>query len=310
MLAACRPDVSAPQLDAGSSGSVTASASAIVADTSQASATPSSIPSAVPTLTEKQIEPIVPDKSGLRGKTVDFTYDASELKDRSRAYEGRIFLHEKALKALGPVPLVVFIHGLNRALIPHRWVGGGDEGDVRRILSELMEAGKIPPVILAAPGSIQKDAVSFGASFPAFDYDKFIELVKANLKGAEIDDTRVIVTGHSGAGCSDKGGIIAALNAKAAPLAVISIDTCMAGPLASALGAAPPDMNVIVTWQTATWERNFDHFKKVFAAEKDKHPPSKDILRELDHLPSLPRSHDATVKQTFDKWLPRLLPTG
>ena len=63
-----------------------------------------------------------------------------------------------------------------------------------------------------------------------------------------------------------------------------------------------------MTWQTATWERNFDHFKKVFAAEQDKHPPAQGVLRELDLLPSLPRSHDATVKQTFDKWLPRLLP--
>ena len=31
-------------------------------------------------------------------------------------------------------------------------------------------------------------------------------------------------------------------------------------------------------------------------------------MRELDKLPALPAAHDATVGQTFAKYLPRLLP--
>ena len=41
-----------------------------------------------------------------------------------------------------------------------------------------------------------------------------------------------------------------------------------------------------------------------------KNPAEQGTLRELDQLPNLPRSHDATVKQTFDKWLPQLLPAA
>ncbi len=250
---------------------------------------------------------MAPDASGLRGKTIDFPYKPEGARNKSLAYEGRIFLHQKALSAKGPLPLVVFFHGLNRALIPHRWMGGGDEGDVRKIVSGLMESGAIPPVILAGPGSIEKEAVSHGASFPSFDFDNFVALVEKELSAPlAVDRARVIVTGHSGAGCSEKGGIVSALEAKQRPLAVVSIDTCMPGSLAESMGGAHPDTNIIVTWQTATWDRNFAHFKATFEKEAGAHPATKGVYRELDSLPNLPRSHDATVKQTFDKWLPRL----
>ena len=250
---------------------------------------------------------MAPDASGLRGKTIDFPYRPEGARSKSLAYEGRIFLHQKALRAKEPLPLVVFFHGLNRALIPHRWMGGGDEGDVRKIVSELIESGAIPPVILAGPGSVEKEAVSHGASFPTFDFDNFVSLVEAQLTSpVTVDRARVVVTGHSGAGCSEKGGIAAALSAKLRPRAVISIDTCMPGTLAESMGRAHPDTDIIVTWQTATWDRNFAHFKTTFEKEVAAHPASKGVFRELDSLPNLPRSHDATVKQTFDKWLPKL----
>lgn len=231
------------------------------------------------------------------------------MKDKSRAYTGRIFLHDKVLRSAKPVPLVIFMHGLNRDLIPHRWIGGGNEGDVRLIAQELMEANAIAPVIVAGPGSVQKAAVSFGSSFPVFDHDKFVAQIQENLgDAATIDPDHVIVMGHSGAGCSDKGGIVAAARAKHPPFAVISIDTCMAGPLAEALGSAPPKTHVVVTWQTASWDRNFKHFRATFDKAARAHPAEPGVMRELDQLPSLPKAHDATVKQTFDKWLPRLLP--
>ena len=240
---------------------------------------------------------------------MDYPYDGSDVKDRARAYEGRAFVHDAALAVKDPLPLVVFLHGLNRALIPHRWMGGGTEGDVRRIIADLIDRGELPPLVLAGPGSIAPPAVSFGASFPVFDLDRFIELTDAALAGvARIDRSRIVVTGHSGAGCSDKGGLVAAVRAKTRPLAVVSIDTCMAGPLAEALAAAPPETHVVVTWQSADWIRNFDHFRAVFTHTVDAHPPSSGVLRELDPLPPLARAHDATVGQTFEKWLPRILP--
>ncbi len=275
------------------------------------------LPSAAPASASAAVEerpqrpPWAPPPDGKRGITKDFDYDAAELKDKSRRYTGRTFVHRVAYESRGKLPLIVFFHGLNRALIPHRWMGGGTEGDVREIASDLFDKGLIAPAILAGPGSIQKDAVSFGASFPTFDFDGFVDLVVANLDpGLPIDREKIVVLGHSGAGCSEKGGIVTALRSKHPIHAVVSIDTCMPGSLAAALSAAPSKTNVVVTWQTATWEREFPHFRKVFESGVAKAPADPGVLRELDQLPNLPRSHDATVKQTFDKWLPRLLPGG
>lgn len=302
-MGACAPDAPRPPASLSSNGAPIATTEVTL--TRPAGATSSDAAVAV------SAEPprMEPDASGLRGKTIDFPFRPDGARSKSLSYEGRIFVHEKALRAKGPLPLVVFFHGLNRALIPHRWMGGGDEGDVRKILSQLIESGALPPMILAGPGSIEKDAVSHGASFPSFDFDNFVTLVEKELEGtASVDRAKVVVTGHSGAGCSEKGGIVSAVNAKLRPHAVISIDTCMPGTLAESLGAAHPETHVVVTWQTATWDRNFAHFKATFEKETAAHPSAKGVLRELDSLPNLPRSHDATVKQTFDKWLPRLLP--
>lgn len=244
----------------------------------------------------------------LPGRTVDYPYDGSDVGDPTRAYTGRALVHDAALAAKDPVPLVVFLHGLNRELIPHRWMGGGKEGDVRRIVSDLIDRGAIPPAVVAGPGSVVRAAVSHGSSFPVFDLDRFLELTEAALAGvARIDRARIVVTGHSGAGCNDAGGLVAASRARTRPLAVVSIDTCMAGPLAAALGGAHPDTHVVVTWQTASWPRQIDHFRTVFLRAQGARPPSEGVLRELDPLPALPRAHDATVGQTFEKWLPRIL---
>jgi hypothetical protein len=246
----------------------------------------------------------------LRGETVDYPYDGG---GKARlAWTGRAFVHEKALeraKKGEALPLVVFIHGLNKALIPHRWMGGGNEGDVRRIVAELIEAGTLPPVIVAGPGSIAKEAVGGAASFAELDTDVFLERTDAALAGkVKIDPSRVVVVGHSGAGCSAKGGIVAALHGKRPILGVASIDTCMGGDLAKELGSAPARTHVVVTWQDASWsKRPFGVFTAAFKKETAAHPPAKGALRELDHLPSLPRAHDATVGQTFEKWLPKML---
>jgi hypothetical protein len=214
-----------------------------------------------------------------------------------------------ALSSESAVPLIVFLHGLNKELIPHRWMGGGTEGDVRKIAGDLMSRGALPAAVIAGPGSVVASAVSQGASFAAFDFDHFVELTEQALAGiVRLDRARIVVTGHSGAGCSASGGLVAAARAKTRPLGVVSIDTCMPRPLAEALGGAPPDTHVVVTWQTAGWARGFDTFRTVFKREVARHPPSPSVLRELDVLPPLPRAHDATVAQTFEKWLPRILP--
>jgi hypothetical protein len=146
----------------------------------------------------------------LPGRTIDFAYDGADVKDPKAAYVGRAFVHDRVLArgAATKAPLVIFLHGLNKELIPHRWMGGGNEGDVRRIVAELVDRGVIEPPILAGPGSVVPEAVSRGASFVAFDVDRFVELTRDALNGtASIDENRIVVAGHSGAGCSAKGGL-------------------------------------------------------------------------------------------------------
>lgn len=246
------------------------------------------------------------------GTTIDFKYDARDVKQSSLAYTGRVYLSQKTLEAAPKkkLPLVVFIHGLNRDRIPHRWMGGGTEGDVRTIIGEMIESGKIAPAIVAGPGSVEKEAVAFGSSFPTFDFDNFVSLTEKALAGtATVDRERIIVAGHSGAGCSKDGGIVAATKAKIRPHTVISIDTCMALALAKSLAEAPPTTHVFVTWQAATWDRPFNDFRSVFEKTRGEHPEKNGVHRVLDQLKAEGRAHDATVAQTFVKYLPRLLPT-
>lgn len=250
----------------------------------------------------------------LPGRTVDYEYDGKDVGRPDLAWTGRAYVHPVAQRAGKPLPLVVFLHGLNKALIPHRWMGGGREGDVRRIVAGLMDHKQIGPVIVAGPGSVVPSAVSHGASFRSFDLDTFLDRTDAALAGvAQVDRRRVVVAGHSGAGCSLDGGLATLGTAKTRPHAVLSIDTCMLAGLAERLAKLPPETHVVVSWQSATWQsRSLSLFGKIFRREVAAAPPSADVLRELDaQTPKLQKGvspHDATVALTLERWLPRLVP--
>lgn len=248
----------------------------------------------------------------LDGTTYDFTYDGKDVGHTERAWLGRSFVHKKAAadpaKAL---PLLVFVHGLNTELIKYRWMGGGNEGDVRRIVAELIESGQIPPMIVAGPSSVvPQNIVVAPTSWMAFDLDHFVDKTAAALKGvATIDRTKILVAGHSGGGCNIKGGIATAIKAKNVHT-VFSIDTCMGTDLATALAQAKKSTNVVVSWQALTWQtRPLKDFRTVFEREVKKAPADTGILRTLDSMtPNIPSPHDAMVGLTLKKWLPVLLP--
>jgi hypothetical protein len=253
-----------------------------------------------------------PPRSPMDGNTYDYAYDASDVGRPEQAWAGRVFVHGKAAgKPEQTLPLLVFLHGLNIERIDYRWMGGGQEGDVRRIVSDLIEGGTVPPMLIAAPTSVNQVAVGNAATcWPAFDLDTFLDRTTAELAGkAKVDRTRIIVAGHSGAGCNVKGGVVTALKAKAPVLAGLVIDSCMGLDLAKELPHLRPTLHVVVSWQTSSWQnRPFHAFRDVFLREVKKLPPSEGVLRELSHeqLP-MPMPHDAMVEQTLKKWLPRLL---
>src|SRR5262249_32658119 len=146
-------------------------------------------------------------------------------------------------------------------------------------------------------------------SWPAFDLDNFIAKTRERLRDiATIDDTKIIVAGHSGAGCNDSGGLATAVHGRARLLAAISIDTGLGPGLAQRLVAAPPDTSVIVAWQAQTWtQRPFTEFKRQFKHDLKLSAPPPTALRELDPIQVTPKDgfpHDALVHMALEKWLP------
>jgi hypothetical protein len=256
-----------------------------------------------------------PPPPPLDGTTIDYAWDGKDISHPERAWLGRTFVHRTALAdASAKRPLLVFIHGLNTERIKYRWMGGGNEGDVRRIVAGLVEAGKIPPVIVAAPSSIVPSAVTNAVtSWPAFDLDRFVEETQKALGGtASIDPSRILVAAHSGGGCNTRGGIATAIGGKTKVFAALSIDTCMLPDMAKVLATTRNDMHVIVSWQTLSWaKRPFGEFRAVFTKGMAEHPAASGFLRELEHVqPREPMPHDAMVGLTLDRWLPVLLAVG
>ncbi len=253
-----------------------------------------------------------PSPPALEGQSYEYDYDGADKGRAELAWYGRAFVHKKAAEAKGPLPLLVFIHGLNSEKIKYRWFGGGNEGDVRRIVAGLIEEGKVRPMLVAAPSTIHpKAAFNALTSWPDFDLDAFLDKTEERLKGiASIDRSKIIVAGHSGAGCNAKGGLVTALKAKAPLLAALVIDTCMGTDLASELAHMRSSMNIVVSWQTMSWtKRPLSDFQRVFKREVEKTPASAGVLRELEHeRPKGGMAHDAMVPLTLGKWLPKLLP--
>jgi hypothetical protein len=267
---------------------------------------------AAPGGARKKVKP--PPPPPLDGTSYEYPYDGLDVGHKERAWLGRAFVHSSiATVTEKPTPVLVFLHGMNTELIKYRWMGGGQEGDVRRIVAELMEDGSIVPMIVAAPSTI--DAVTASNAmllWPAFDLDGFLDRTVERLAGiATIDRSRVFLVGHSGAGCNIRGGLATALRAKTVPFADLVIDTCMATDFAKDLAHAPPATNVIVSWQPISWtDRFFDDFRAVWKREiKKAEPPLEGVLRELDYQqPTQGSAHDAMVALTLKRWLPRLAP--
>lgn len=251
------------------------------------------------------------EKEPLDGKTVDFEYDGADVKNRTLAYTGRLYVPPEGVGSKTPLAMLTFLHGFNFKLVPHRWLGGGQEGDARRILGEMVKRGIIPPMIVGGPGSVQPEAVCGGSSFPVFDFDNYVRLSKKALAGvAEIDETHLIVVGHSGAGCTDTGGVAAPgrFAKEFPPEAIISIDTCMNALQARGMAAALPDVNVIVVYQRNAWVREFDDFIRIFKSEVAKHPATPGVMRTLDEFGSI--SHNNMVPLTMLKYLPFFIGPG
>lgn len=257
-------------------------------------------------------KPPPPKDPPPEGQQVDFDYDGKDAGHPERAWWGRAFVPKSAASLKTPLPVFVFLHGTNNDAIKYRWIGAGNEGDIRKMVVDLIEAGKVPPMIIAAPSQIKPEStVNAVTSWPSFDLDHFIDRAAAKLEGiATIDKKKIVVAGHSGGACNVNGGVATAMKAKLGVLGGFAIDGCMLPDMAAELGTTRKDINLVVTWQEQSWaNRSFTEFQTGFTRAVKKNPASNGVLRELDFervTEGMP--HDAMVKITIAKWLPRLLP--
>src|SRR5690242_4658858 len=105
------------------------------------------------------------------GRTFDFDFHDDEYLNHGQHAGGRVYV-PRQVKADESVPLVVFLHGVNRLNQVHMWLGPGPD-DLRVKLDQWQRHGDLPPAILAAP-SQTRSALWAGTLWTGFDLDEFV----------------------------------------------------------------------------------------------------------------------------------------
>jgi len=140
------------------------------------------------------------------GKSFDFAFHDEEYLLPRQHSGGRAYV-PKQVTADAPVPLVVFLHGVNRRNRLHMWLGAGP-ADLRARLDKWIAQGDLPPAVLAAP-SQTRDALWPAMLWTGIELDEFVAAAEKAVAGrARISRDHVIVAGHSGAGCNADGGLL------------------------------------------------------------------------------------------------------
>lgn len=195
------------------------------------------------------------------------------------------------------LPVVVFLHGMNRDGVVHPWFGS-PQGDLRAVVEPLVRAGKVAPLILAAP-THTRNATGAASMWPDFDLGDFLDATDAALAGsARIDRSRVIVVGHSGAGCNPSGGLLGEGVLRARPFAVVAIDTCVEERVTPRLASLAETANVRFYWHRS-WRRPIAELAAACATC---------TIEEVVDLPPRSIPHVAMVPAVFRRALPELLP--
>lgn len=206
-----------------------------------------------------------------------------------------------------PLPVVVFLHGTNPSSEPHMWLGGGGR-DLRPLVKRLIDAGQVEPFVLAAP-SQTKNAGLAATVWQDFDLNSFVEdVVRATEGKARIDRKRVVLAGHSGAGCNPKGGLAGDFWSAGVPLplALVSIDPCLDRKMGAAFARRPTEVPLLLWWQPAIWVRQPAEFQA--ALLRDKPEERVDRVRELP--PMGPNPHEAILPVAFENALRELFGTA
>ena len=195
------------------------------------------------------------------------------------------------------LPVVVFLHGMNRDGIVHPWFGS-PHGDLRAVVEPLVRAGRVVPFILAAP-THTRNATGARWMWPDFDLADFLDATDAALAGsARVDRSRVVLVGHSGAGCNPSGGLLGDGVLRAHPFAVVAIDTCIDDDVTPRLAALAESAKLRFYWHRS-WRRPVGDLAAACATC---------TIEEVVDLPPRSIPHVAMVPAVLVRALPELLP--
>lgn len=239
-----------------------------------------------------------------RGKTVYFQHDDARLLHRYQKNGGAALLPE-GTPAERRLPLVVFLHGTNSTAEPHLWMGGGGK-DLRPLARRLVDSGQVEPFVLAAP-SQTKNAGLAAKVWQDFDLNRFVaDVVQATQGQVSIDRQRVVLAGHSGAGCNPSGGLATDFWSSGAPLplALVSIDPCLDRKMGGAFARRPVEVPLLLWWQPAIWLREPAKFNAALSRSK----PEQRIDRVVELPPMGANPHDAILPIALESALRELLP--
>ena len=227
------------------------------------------------------------------GQSFDFEFHDEEYLVPRQHGGGRAYV-PKQVTADAPVPLVVFLHGVNRHNRLHMWLGSGP-ADLRARLDKWIARGDLPPAVLAAP-SQTRDALWPGTLWTGLDLEEFVAAAERALAGrARIARDQVIVAGHSGAGCNLEGGLlkIAADRGAIRPIGIVALDTCLDGEVGQALARASETTRIATYWQSVMWNRKVVDFAIAFGLFRQEYPPGNDWFEHVNPTGRWP--HDALV---------------
>jgi pimeloyl-ACP methyl ester carboxylesterase len=240
-------------------------------------------------------------------KTLYFPHLDAKFLYRFQRDGGAAVVPEQARAEGAALPLVVFLHGTNPTSETHMWLGGGGR-DLRPLAKRLIDGGEVAPFVLAAP-SQTKNAGLAATVWEHFDLNAFVDdVVRATDGLVRIDRKRVVLAGHSGAGCNPRGGLASDFWSAGSPLplALVSIDPCLDRKMGGAFARRPTEVPLLLWWQPAIWVRQPAKFQA--ALLRDKPEQRVDRLRELP--PMGPNPHEAILPVAFESALRELLGTS
>jgi hypothetical protein len=165
---------------------------------------------------------------------------------------------------------------------------------------------QVRPFVLAAPSQTKNAAATRGL-WSEFDLSGFVDDVAGAMENVlQIDRTRVVVAGHSGAGCNPDGGLATDFwtGEKPPPLALISIDPCLDAEMGAVFAKRPSHVPLLVWWQSAIWARSPEEFWSSLVAGK----PAGRIDRMTKLPADGPNPHDSIVPLAFERMVRELFP--